>query len=437
MIDWQTETADEVVETKTQGSLGIVDIGAFLLGSRAAIEKSMRCKRAWLLGALLVATAALCREYDAVSLLHQPSDLLAPFGASLVLSAVLFIWLHLMPCGIGTESLGNIEETTFAKDYVVFLTAYWLTAPLAWLYAIPVEAFLSEYDAAWANLVFLSAVSLWRIFMFARFVSVWRTTGYWTALNWMLVPCCAIAFVALMQRNMSIVGIMGGLRLSETEQMIVDYQTAVINAIGCVFPISVVGCILSFFLRRKSRRDGSEAAVCSVAWSGWLTPCVICVPLLAGAIAFQPPLQRARVVDRMLRNGKIESAIDLIDRAGSRDKFPIGWDPLPTGRDKSVTVMSLVGEFETEPAAVWAMDWLLQDADQLLLDEYVPPYMYGDLPRTEALSSLDPSEQQELLTSARRLAAVKTGNPLAEKARFELVELAEAAVKASPESAEQ
>lgn len=431
-----TAATDNTLASGALESFGFVDIGKFLLGSRHAIEKLARSKRAWLLGALLVATAAFCREYDAVSLLHHPVDLLAPFGASLVLSVVLFSWLHAMPSGNRDKSRDNLDETDFAKQYVVFLTAYWLTAPLAWLYAIPVEILLSEYGAAYANLVFLSVVSLWRILLFARFVSVWKTTGYWTALNWILVPCCAIAFVALVQRNINIVGLMGGIRLTQTEQLVVDYQGTVMGTIGYVLPIAVVGCILSYFFRRKSRNNVSAAA-CSVARSAWLTPCVVCVPLVIGVFVFQPLLYRATVVDRKLRGGEIQTAIDIVSQAGSLTKFPANWDPLPTKRDSRVKVMALVEAFETQPAPAWVMDLLLLDAAQLLIDEYFPPFMYGAQLQAKNVSKLDPSDQREILDSARRLAALSTDDPLTEKSRAELVEVIEAAVKASSDDAEQ
>ena len=47
-----------------------------------------------------------------------------------------------------------------------------MTAPLAWIYAIPVERFLGAYEATQANLWMLGIVSVWRIVLMIRVVSV-------------------------------------------------------------------------------------------------------------------------------------------------------------------------------------------------------------------------------------------------------------------------
>src|SRR4051812_17654529 len=55
----------------------------------------------------------------------------------------------------------NRNETRWAT----FMALFWLTAPIAWLYALPVERVLDPYRAAQANIALLSIVSLWRVLL--------------------------------------------------------------------------------------------------------------------------------------------------------------------------------------------------------------------------------------------------------------------------------
>src|SRR5436190_2016610 len=86
-------------------------------------------------------SACVEREYDGEDLRAEPWYLLIPFGASLVTSLLLFneVWHR------GRKH--RIEPMPFWRSYRGFLALYWATAPLAWLYAIPVERFLSLMGA--------------------------------------------------------------------------------------------------------------------------------------------------------------------------------------------------------------------------------------------------------------------------------------------------
>ena len=49
----------------------------------------------------------------------------------------------------------DVDQMSLATTFRSFLNLYWMTAPLAWLYAIPFERFLSPADATTANLALL------------------------------------------------------------------------------------------------------------------------------------------------------------------------------------------------------------------------------------------------------------------------------------------
>ena len=109
----------------------------FLFGSRDAIERIAACRQAPWIGLLLVFSAALAREYDGQDLLHEPWHLFLPLFASLATSFLLYLLLRVVGW------FRSAGWNPFWSGYWSFLGLYWMTAPLAWLYAIPVERFLS------------------------------------------------------------------------------------------------------------------------------------------------------------------------------------------------------------------------------------------------------------------------------------------------------
>src|SRR6185503_2799832 len=67
------------------------------------------------------------------------------------------------------------------------MAVFWMTAPIAWLYAIPVERFLDTYHAAQANIALLGIVSLWRVLLMSRIMAVLFEIHFLRALGWVLI----------------------------------------------------------------------------------------------------------------------------------------------------------------------------------------------------------------------------------------------------------
>ena len=124
----------------------IVTLGKYLVGNRAAILEVARSRQSILIGLLLVISATLAREYDTHDLRSQPWRLVVSLGASLLMSGLLFGILQL-------RMLGQRENRPrLLEGQRIFLGLFWMTAPLAWLYAVPYERFLSDIAAAKTNL---------------------------------------------------------------------------------------------------------------------------------------------------------------------------------------------------------------------------------------------------------------------------------------------
>ncbi|MFO0841704.1 MAG: hypothetical protein U0797_04780 [Gemmataceae bacterium] len=124
----------------------------YLLGRRDAIEAIAGNRNALWIGLLFVLSAGFAREYDGEDLWNEPGYLVIPLGASLVSSSLLFLLAYGIAAGNGGARWGM-----FFPSYFAFLGLFWMTAPLAWLYAVPYEHFLSPVEAMRANLVTLGS----------------------------------------------------------------------------------------------------------------------------------------------------------------------------------------------------------------------------------------------------------------------------------------
>ena len=299
----------------------------FLLGDRRAILDVAASRRGWLAGLLLVLSAGLAREYDHEDLLREPWHALLPLGASLLTATILFALLGLVwwrRSATGWPPRGG---------YRAFLGLYWATAPLAWLYAIPVERLLPVDRAVAANLWLLAIVSVWRVALMSRIVQVvWRCHG-WAAFQIVGLFAWGVASVAMFLVPVPIISIMGGVELAPAEALIAGTTVAV--AAGLVFsaPLWLAGGIAILLYRRRPGGPWTPdpafgADACPVGRSAW----GVAVAAVAAGLALLPssqPEQRLRHdAERLLRGGGVREAIRLM-AAHARDDFPPHWDPPP------------------------------------------------------------------------------------------------------------
>ena len=181
----------------------------YLFGSRRCLVEVYRCPSAIWLGLLFVISAGFAREYDGEDLLHEPWHLLLPLGASLLTSSLLFALLEVaFARGQGVRSKRPLWK------YRSFLGLYWMTAPLAWLYALPVERFLDAPDAVRVNLWLLGIVSVWRVALMTRVVSVIYGRSLLAAFFVVMLFADSVAMFVFWLTPLPIVSIMGGIRLT-------------------------------------------------------------------------------------------------------------------------------------------------------------------------------------------------------------------------------
>lgn len=404
----------------------------FLFGVESSIRRVLRCRLSLLLAFALVATAAMAREYDAVSWMHAPQDLLGPFAASLVICTVLFFTVQICLAVTGVK---RDPQSDRIRDYRVFLVGYWMTAPLAWLYAIPIETMAGEVVSLRFNLTLLSIVSIWRVLLFSRVVAIQFGLRWWVPLFWILVPCMVIAFFALLSAQLSMVSLMGGIRLTQTQQILVNYQSTVAG--GCfygIIPVLLVALVaIGTSSNPKHRFKEVGRGNVSMPKSVWLWPTVSGALLLFAATLFQPNLIRSTEVDSLLREGAIEEAIATMQAAGE-DSYPVVWDPPPKHPDRGdgLPEISLIADaIQATNAERWIVDRLMVQADEIAMRQEGWYQGTGSLEYLrERLQFEDEETLDGMLVPFQKLRELEVGDQKTRQHREELIEIIEEAREA-------
>lgn len=315
----------------------------FLRGEREAILEIAPAKGMLNIGVLFVLSATLAREYDGVDLLAEPWHLLLPLAASLITSFLLFSLLF----GVG-EARG-IGSVPFGPTYLRFLGLYWMTAPLAWLYAIPVESFLPPPQAMLANLGLLGVVSAWRVWLMTRVVQALFNAGTAAAWSVVMLFADAVALVAIAVMPKPVIAIMGG--ISHTDAEIAILNATLLVGFACVvsLPVWLLSTGAVAVLGKKwefavvdSARTGRPARGLQWFAAGSVAAWLVVLPIT------QPQQRLARRVDSDLRAGKISEALGVM-AAHNRSDFPARWDPPPH-----------VGYGEKTPAILDVMEAVLE-----------------------------------------------------------------------------
>jgi hypothetical protein len=302
-------------------------IVAYLFGSRAAIREIAACRNAVWLGLLFVLSAGFAREYDAKDLSHEPWHLAIPLAASLATSFGLFCLI----CAAARPR--GLSGRWFFQTYPAFLALYWMTAPLAWLYALPVERFLSPADAARANIALLGIVSAWRVALMVRVLAVVFETS-WRSTTWVVMLfATTLVLVLLYLAGLPIIDIMGGIDRTEAEEVVNNVATWACFLSLITWPLWLAGvCHLAIFASRQWHWAAEPVRSGSVQPHLWAVG-LASVLVWAGVLPFTQPQQRlGRQVEELMAGRRIEEAVGLMS-AHSRHDFPPHWEPpLPSRR---------------------------------------------------------------------------------------------------------
>lgn len=301
----------------------MLDLPWYLIGRSQAILKVASTSAALWIGLLLVFSAGFAREYDGVDLLREPWHLLLPLVASLATSFLLYLLVF-----IGARTHG-VKQLSFWGGYRTLLTFYWWTAPLAWFYAVPVERWMSSGDAAYTNLYILAAVSLWRVLLITRAISVWLSASYFKILLVVLFFADTVALGLMYITPKPVFNIMGGVRLEAADHAILD-ASLVVFIFGGLAWLPLLG--LALFVIENSKPQWSNAVPADlqrgVSKSLWLTASAAVLVGIALLPFGQPEQQHRSTAEAMLHANQIEEAVKYAGRYERHD-FPPVWNPPP------------------------------------------------------------------------------------------------------------
>ena len=193
------------------GNVTLKTLVRFPFGYRSAILDLATNHATLWLGLMFVVSAGLAREYDRENLAKEPWHLIAPLIASLATSWILFVMVYSVAIYRGAEMEG------FWSSYQKFLGLYWMTAPLAWFYGIPVETFLPPEGATNANIWLLGLVSIWRVVLIVRVIVVLFDAWTVTVLPVVLLFADSVMLFLFATLPRPVIEFMGGVRHMQSE----------------------------------------------------------------------------------------------------------------------------------------------------------------------------------------------------------------------------
>ncbi|MBL8797669.1 MAG: hypothetical protein JNM56_27465 [Planctomycetia bacterium] len=318
----------------------------FLVGERQAILELAADRQAIYVGALFVLSAGLAREYDAADLLHEPWHLLLPFAASIGASFILFCVTY------GSAKLKGAPGPGFWSAYRAFLGLFWLTAPLAWLYALPYERFLTPLGATQANLWTLGLVSVWRVYLMMRVVGVLMNYRA-GAIFLVMVVADAEAFLALHFLPRPIIPLMANIWMTESQILLAEVGDALKVITFLSLPVWAIGALVATLICQPAWQTGP--VVEEAARGGLRRLALASVAFWLALLPFTQPEQiLRRQVERLLQAGRITDGLALMSAHQPAD-FPPHWDPIPQEGyfQISARTLQVFEEIERSPPAPW------------------------------------------------------------------------------------
>ncbi len=356
----------------------------FLLGRAEAIRQAAATPASFGYGLLFVLIAALLREYDGEDLLAEPWHVAIPFVASWGAATLLFLPVH----GLSRwRRRPEVELPSIGRAYRSFLALFWLTAPLAWLYAIPYERMVEPLDAIRLNLATLALVAFWRVALMTRIVSVLYGLPWQAVLPLVLLVSSGIVLTAMSLAPTPIIDVMGGLRQTEREQLVAGTTFIVLAVTFLASPFVLLASLVAIPFWRPAGSSWIRQTP-ERSWRG-LTSIgvgagVVTVVLLGLG---QPEQMRRTEAERLVAAGRLREALRRMDSLGAGAYPPLWIPPLPTADTTAEPLRMIAVSLDEVPETSWIRRHYVAQLRRGLLIEIVPYYRLDDL--VEAIGSRD------------------------------------------------
>ena len=328
------------------------------------------------IGAILVLSAALARSYRRHDFILKPVVLLIPFAASAA-AAYGFCVLLVLTTG----------RRDFLGSFPVWIAVFWATAPLAWMYGLPVERWTTPLGAIQARLLLLALVSIARVAITICALDVLTHCGL-----------AASFFEVLLFGDLFLLGAlwfarprghenppqlftgMGSMspRAPRDVQLLRSIAWKITAVAAATFPIWLIGVLITTGASANWSVPRMQAAQTptSATWAVALGA-VLAWNLLS--LAPQRRLRRAGMIEVIVDAGDYALAADLLCTSRAGD-FPPDWMFPPAGRfsgEGTRQFLGMLAAVSARPSPPWvrlaydqqfadflqeAMWWWLDDA---------------------------------------------------------------------------
>ena len=337
----------------------------FQLGKRQAIWTVARSKAAFWTGMVLVLITAIPRNYDQLSISENTMRwICGPLGFSLISGTWTYLIAYEMGTAAGIRRSGGGRQSRLS-DWMGFMGLFWMTAPIAWLYAIPVERFLDPVSAAQTNVTLLAVVAGWRVILMTRVLQVTCDWGFGQALSWVLVATSAEVFVVGFfgkAFSRSLMAGMAGMRMSPAEDVITN---AFVSAMFLAVPVFLVAALVALeYGTRGNLQALPKRHAGRLPWDFLMIAALVWM-----AIAIWPQLQVEKNVklDRLVASGQFDEAVRFMNSRKEGDFSP-SRELAPKAYERSLyeqlPAMIAVADDNT---AAWVWNHLLRQLDVLVL----------------------------------------------------------------------
>ena len=253
-------------------------IARYLVGDSRAIRSLAGNSAALPVGIVLVLLTAVARNYDQTFIAETPLWLFGSLLFSFFSGSFLFLILYRF---FIQRCLEADPLPSKFQQWRTFMGLFWMTAPIAWLYAIPVERWLESNAAAQANLTLLAIVSVWRVVLMSRVVSVVNGVPFARALGWVTVVAALEVIIVVFLGGLfsptfgnRIMAGMSGLRNAPEENLILSALSnawmgawALLIIIGITLTVRLYqGTTQPFPRARPGRGPWLSLGVLAVLW---------------------------------------------------------------------------------------------------------------------------------------------------------------------------
>jgi len=311
----------------------------YLIGDRRAILAIAGDDRFLVIGLMFVVSAGFAREYDGTDLLSNPIVVFRPLVASFL--AAGFFQFVMRAAGVFGKPQPSVQQSplvapaaprTRPAAVVGFgstLALFWMTAPLAWIYAIPIERFTDPLGATQANLTALGIVATWRVLLMARALSVLTGYGFFASLTLVLAFAEAVVLsIGVPAGLLHAVGRgMAGIRFQSGSDRLVARLVTITLMSGCA--TAPVLLILGIWVVVRGPRGERARPIAKVADGGglWVLAWASILVWVFVLPSFQAE-QRLRVRTESLHHHDVKAALELMSQH-TPDDYPPHWEPPP------------------------------------------------------------------------------------------------------------